>query len=222
MALSFSAEQRERLAPLWERMLAHPFLLETRDGTIDDETFARWMRQDYLFVEQGVQFLAALLARAPARHRDALADSIDALRKELVLFEEQARGADVFIAGTRPAFITHAYTQFLTATACAASYAEAYTVLYVAERAYHDSWRGVRDGIAADSKWLPFADNWAGDSFAQYVAYLEGELDALAADAGAAEHERMAELFELTTRYEIAFWEMAISGETWPGLGEER
>jgi thiaminase len=216
--LSFTAEQRERLAPLWERMLAHPFLLETRDGTIDDETFGRWMRQDCLFVEQGVHFLAALLARAPARHRDALADSIDALRKELVLFEEQARGAAVVIAGTRPAFITHAYMQFLTATACTASYAEAYTVLYVAERAYHDSWRVVRGGIAADSKWLPFVDNWASEAFEQYVAYLEGELDALAADA--AERARMAELFELTTRYEIAFWQMAISGETWPGIPE--
>jgi thiaminase len=28
----------------------------------------------------------------------------------------------------------------------------------------------------------------------------------------------MAELFELATRYEIAFWEMAASGEGWPGV----
>jgi thiaminase len=28
----------------------------------------------------------------------------------------------------------------------------------------------------------------------------------------------MAELFELTVRYEIAFWEMAVTGEGWPGL----
>jgi thiaminase len=32
----------------------------------------------------------------------------------------------------------------------------------------------------------------------------------------------MAELFELTTRYEIAFWEMAVAGETWPGIPQER
>ncbi len=31
----------------------------------------------------------------------------------------------------------------------------------------------------------------------------------------------MAELFELTTKYELAFWEMAASGESWPGLPEE-
>src|SRR6266581_1189019 len=83
--MSFIAEQRERLRPLWQRMLAHRFLLETREGTIADDTFARWMRQDSLFVAHGVHFLAALLARAPERHRDALAEAIDALRKELVL-----------------------------------------------------------------------------------------------------------------------------------------
>jgi thiaminase len=60
-------------------------------------------------------------------------------------------------------------------------------------------------------------ENWAGDAFAQYVRYLEGELDGLAADAGPAERARMAEYFELTTRYEIAFWGMAATGEGWAG-----
>jgi thiaminase (transcriptional activator TenA) len=118
----------------------------------------------------------------------------------------------------RPAFVTHAYMQFLTAAA--ASYAEAYTVLYAAERAYHDSWRVVRDGISADSKWFPFVENWAGEAFGQYVIYLGAELDELAAAASAEEREQMADLFELTTRYEIAFWEMAVAGETWPGIPE--
>ncbi len=218
--MSFSAEQRECLAGLWERMLAHPFLLQTRDGTITDETFGRWMRQDYLFVEQGVHFLAALLARAPKRHREPLCEAINALLHELTLFEEQAQNAGVDFAGTRPAFVTHAYMQFLTATAHACSYAEAYTVLYTAERAYYESWRVVEDGIAADSKWRPFVHNWAGEAFADYVAHLERELDQLAAAVGADERRRMAALFELTTRYEIAFWEMAVGGETWPAIPE--
>lgn len=174
--MSFSAEQRERLADLWERMLGHRFLHETRD----------------------------------------------ALVHELTIFEEEARKTGVDFAGMRSAFITHAYIQFLTAAAHAVSYAEAYTALYVAESAYYESWRVVHEGIAADSKWLPFVDNWAGEAFGQYVAYLEHELDQLAGGVGVAERERMAELFELPTRYEIAFWAMAINGETWPRIPEAR
>jgi thiaminase/transcriptional activator TenA len=202
-------------------MLRHPFLIQTRDGTLPDATFARWMRQDYLFVEAAIPFLAALLARAPRAHWEPLHASIGALHKELALFEERAAAAGVDLRGAPPAFTNHAYVQFLMATAFRASYPEAYTVLYVAEKAYHDSWTVVKEGIARDSKWVPFVENWAGDAFAQYVAYLQGELDALAESAGHAERGRMAQLFELTTKYEIAFWEMAITAESWPGLARE-
>jgi thiaminase/transcriptional activator TenA len=199
-------------------MLSHRFLIETRDGTISDERFAVWMRQDYLFVEAAIPFIAALIPRAPRRHWGALAGVIAALEKELGLFEERAAAVGVDLRGAPPTFTNHAYIQFLLATAHTASYAEAYTVLYAAEKAYHDSWKVVQAGISKDSKWYPFVENWAGEAFAQYVSYLEGELNALAEGVGADERSRMGDLFELTVKYEIAFWEMAATGETWPAV----
>lgn len=215
---SFASARIQRLEPLWSRMLAHPFLIGTRDGTIPDATFARWMRQDYLFVEAAIPFLGALLARGPARHRGPLADAIDALRQELELFRERAAALGIELEAVRPSFICHAYIQYLMATAHGASYEEAYAVLYTAERAYHDSWKVVQAGIDPASPWLPFVENWAGEAFAGYVAYLEGELEALAEAAGPATRERMARHIELTTRYEIAFWQMALEDEGWPGV----
>lgn len=214
--MSFCQEQLQRVEPLWTRMLDHRFLRETRDGTIGDERFAVWMRQDYLFVEAAIPFIAALIPRAPQAHWESLAGVITALQKELGLFEERAAAVGVDLRGAPPAFTCHAYIQFLLATAYRASYAESYTVLYAAEKAYHDSWKVVQAGLAKDSKWYPFVENWAGDAFAQYVRYLEGELDKLADQASAAERASMAEYFELTAKYEIAFWEMAATGEEWP------
>ncbi len=216
--MKFSQQQLARVKPLWDTMLSHRFLSETRDGVIPDERFAVWMRQDYLFVEAAIPFIAALIPRAPREHWEPLAGAIAALEKELKLFEERAAAVGVDLRGAPPSFTNHAYIQFLLATAYRASYAEAYTVLYVAEKAYHDSWKVVQAGIARESKWYPFVENWAGDAFAGYVGYLEGELDRLAEQAGPAERERMAEYFELTTKYEIAFWEMAATGEDWPGV----
>lgn len=215
--MSFTVNQLGRVRPLWDRMLSHRFLLQTRDGTIPDATFAVWMRQDYLFVEAAIPFVAALLARAPASHREPLTGVLPALAKELTLFEERAEAVGVDLTGAPPAFVTHAYIQFLLATAYRASYAEAFTVLYVAEKAYHDSWSVVKHGIDPKSKWMPFVENWAGDAFAQYVTFLGGQLDALAAAAGEPERGGMADYFELTTKYEIAFWEMAATGAGWPG-----
>ena len=216
--MSFCETQRTRLAPLWDRMLSHPFLLQTRDGTIPHETFASWMRQDYLFVEAAIPFLAALIPKGPASHWEPMTQAIGALIRELRLFEERADAVGVEIRGTQPSFTTHAYIQFLLATAQNASYEEAYTVLYAAERAYHDSWRMVRDGLDRSSPWWPFVENWAGPEFAEYVAYLEVELDKLAAEAGPDRLHRMVEAFETTVRYEVAFWEMAMTGEGWPGI----
>lgn len=219
--MGFCSDQLEAVAPLWETMLSHRFLIQTRDGEIADETFARWMRQDYLFVEAAIPFLATLLTKGPQKHWEPLAGVITALQKELKLFEERAGAVGVNLREGPASFTCHAYIQFLMATAFQRSYAEGYTVLYAAEKAYHDSWVVVKENLSLESPWYPFVENWAGEEFAAYVRYLEAELDALAADAGFAELARMSELFELTVKYEIAFWEMAVTGETWPGIGEE-
>lgn len=216
--MGFCDRQLRRLEPLWSRMLEHPFLLETRDGALEDGVFANWLRQDYLFVRAAVPFLGVLLSKAPPGDRAGHAAAIRALEEELALFRERAAALDVDLEDVRPSLVNHAYVQFLLATARGGSYPEGCTVLYVAEKAYHESWRVVDEGLAADSPWRPFVENWAGDGFAGYVASLGEGLDGLAADAGAGLRERMAGLFELTVRYEIAFWEMAYTGSGWPGV----
>jgi thiaminase/transcriptional activator TenA len=185
-------------------MLRHPFLVETRDGALPDATFARWMRQDYLFVEAAIPFMGTLLAEAPASHRKPLADAIAAFHSELGLFRERAGALGVDLDGVRPSFVCHA---------------EGFTVLYAAEKAYHESWKVVKSGIDRGSPWIGFVENWAGDAFAGWVSWLETELDGLGAAAGEAERERMADLFQTTVRYEIAFWELAYGrAEGWPGI----
>lgn len=215
--MSFISPLDERFSPLWSRIREHPFLLETRDGTLPRETFATWMRQDYLFVEAAIPFIGALLPKAPTRHWAPLSGVVSALEKELRLFEERAARVDVELRGAPPAFACHAYVQFLLSTAAHASYPVAWTVLYAAERAYHESWKVVREGIDPDSPWMPFVENWSGPEFAGYVEWLGSELESLAAEASESERARMADAYRLTLLYEIAFWEMAHGAEGWPG-----
>ena len=145
--MGFAAEQLTRVRVAWQEMLDHPFLLRTRDGAIAFETFATWMRQDYLFVEAAIPFISILLAKAPEKHQPALSDVLGMLHKELGLFRERAAAVGVDLGNLEPSFVNHAYIQFLLATAYRESYACGYTVLYAAERAYHDSWRVVLNGI---------------------------------------------------------------------------
>ena len=45
----------------------------------------------------------------------------------------------------------------------------------------------MKAGLDRSSPWYPFVENWAGEAFAGYIAYLGSELDALAAETGADE-----------------------------------
>lgn len=218
--MGFVDDELGRLGPLWDRMLEHPFLIRARDGELPDDTFHAWLRQDYVFVRAARRFVGILIGRAPEQHQELLGPVPAALAAELELFEERAGSLGVDVTEVEPGLVNHAYVQFLMATAHQEDYAGAFTVYFVAERAYHDSWKVVRPGLPAGHPWRPFVDNWAGAEFASFVDVLGRELDLLAESAGPATRTRMRRLFELTTRYEIAFWEMALRGAGWPGLEE--
>ncbi len=214
----FSKTLLDRHAALWKQMLDHPFLQRARDGELDDETFHTWLRQDYLFVEAAIPFVGALIAKAPQPGiRSALAPIPTALEEELQLFRERADVLDVSVDDVEPGFTNDAYVQFLLASGARESFPAAFTVYWAAEKAYHESWKVVEPVIDADHPWRPFVENWAGDEFGELVDFLEGEVNRMAADAGSEQRDRMEEMFEKTTRYEIAFWEMALVGPKWPG-----
>lgn len=202
--------------PVWDATLAHPFLAATAAGTIPDETFATWLVQDYFYVRELVPFMGVLIAKAPPHLRSPLADAVVVFNRELELFREQAQAHGIALDGHTMAPTCHAYVNFMLVTAYTQPFAHALTVHYAAEKAYLDAWTWVKAHQEAPSPWQAFIDNWSSEAFGAYVAWLAETLDALAAAASAREQASMEELFVLTARYEYLFWEMAMSGETWP------
>jgi thiaminase/transcriptional activator TenA len=213
--MAFHEECLERARPVWEAILAHPFLRETAACRIPDAVFANWLQQDYLFVRGGVRFLATLSGRAPESVAVKLAGAIPALEAELELFARMAAERQIGLERIATAPTCHAYVQFLLATAHTASFEEGFTLLYGAEKAYLDSWEWVRRNLAGVSPWQPFIERWSGEDFKQWVGWIEATLDELAEEASPSLRAGMLEIFCLTARYELRFWEMAYRGEVW-------
>jgi thiaminase/transcriptional activator TenA len=214
--MGFSETLMQAVQPQWAAMLAHPFLQQTADGTLPAGRFETWLRQDYLFVRQDIGFIGCLLASAPVKLRRMLGEFIPALHGELELFESMAKELGVNLEGIEPSPICHAYNMFLLATAHTRSFAESFTVLYGAEKAYFDSWSQVKKRQTQVSPYQRFIDHWSSDAFAAWVKQLAQELDALATTCGTSELACMEELFRLTARYEYLFWDMALTGSEWP------
>lgn len=216
--MSFTDSLLSHHRGLWNRLLEHEFVLRTRDGDMPRETFNAWLRQDYHFVREGRAFLGLLLGRSPERLRDPLAEALAALGRELELFRERAEALGADLEGVEPGLVNHAFVQYLKATAHGASYGSALTAYWTAEKAYHGCWTVVEEGLPEDSPRRPLVENWAGEEFAGFVGWLGSEVDGLAERSSAAERDEMEEHFRRTARYELAFWEMALKGPSWPGL----
>jgi len=213
---AFHEELLRYAEPVWKEVREHRFLAETAAGTIPPDVFARWMQQDYLFVREAIPFLAILLAKAPGTLRRPLGESLAALFRELELFERLAREHQVALEGIGMLPTCHAYVQFLLATAYGRSFPEAFAVLYAAEKAYLDAWTWVKEQQQAASPWQAFIEQWTNPAFREYVQWLGQTLDALAEGASETMRAAMRELFLLTARYEVRFWDMAWAGESWP------
>ena len=62
---SFSEELKSQAQPIWERIFAHPFLQEIKNGTLPLEKFRYYLTQDYLYLEGFARTVAQALAKAP-------------------------------------------------------------------------------------------------------------------------------------------------------------
>ena len=63
--MSLTEELRQKYHDLWERMVAHPFVVEMGEGTLPVEKFRRYFLQDYVFVDDLVAMTAMGIAKAP-------------------------------------------------------------------------------------------------------------------------------------------------------------
>lgn len=197
--------------PLWGRILTHPFVRAAGDGSLPREAFDRWVGEDHAFVVGFRRFLAGLVTLAPDdAARDVLAAALVPLHAELELFREEAarRGLDL---DAEPAPTTLGYTAFVQAS-LQDGYQVALSVLYGAEKAYHDAWLAVRERAADGSPYWPFVANWSSPAFAGWVSDVAALLDAAAPDGAT---EDMVRAFLRVVRFEVRFWDAVYEGERW-------
>ena len=58
-----------RHASAWQAATVHPFLAGVRDGSLPEQSFDRWLAQDYLFAQALVRAQSRIAATAPCRRR---------------------------------------------------------------------------------------------------------------------------------------------------------
>ncbi len=218
----FSARLRQTADPVWAAQHAHPFVRGIGDGTLPIDRFAFWVRQDYLFLIEFSRLFAMGAARAPdLATMTRMSELLHAtLVTEMDLHRSYA--AELGIAGEaleaeRMAPATRGYTDFLLRTAAVGDYLELVAALLPCMWGFGEvGERLAARGRPADPRYAKWIDMYASPEFGALSAWCRGLVDGLAAGLPEAALARAEAAFVTSSRYELAFWEMAWTMERWP------
>jgi thiaminase/transcriptional activator TenA len=211
----FSAQLRRAAEEIWQAQHDHPFVRGVGDGTLPVEHFARYVRQDYLFLIEYARLLALGAARAPdlqtMRRFADLAQAI--LGEEMELHRAFAREFGITegeLEAEEPAPVTRAYTDFLLRTATVGEFSELVAALLPCMWGYAEIGQRLagRDPPPADPRYVRWIETYAAPEFAELAAWCRGLVDRVAAEAGEAGRERMRRAFLVCSEHELAFWDV--------------
>lgn len=220
--MAYTDELNEVASGLWAAQLDHPFVRGLADGSLAEERFTRWVRQDYRYLKEYARVFA--WAAAKAERLESMgwyAAVLDlTLNTEMQLHRDYAErfGITADELEAEPMWpTTRAYTDFLVRTAADGDMTELLAALLPCAWGYcHIGRELARQERPHDQRYADWIEQYASEEFAQATAWLRAELDRLVEGAGPEKRDRLTETFLLSTRYEWMFWEMCWNGEEWP------
>ena len=218
--MSLSQKLHDAAAPIWQKTLRHPFVVELGKGSLPLDRFRFYMCQDYVFLIEYSRTLALATAKAAdletmGRFAHLLGVT---LNQEMALHREFAAECGISaetLAATQPAPTTQAYTNHLVRVASLGDLAEIVCGLLPCQWGYGEIGQMLaqqgKPAAAPDyAKWI---DMYAAPEFADLSAWLRELLDSLAPKT---DEEQLTRIFQTSTRYEYLFWEMAYRTQEWP------
>lgn len=203
--VSFAGSLPDTIPDVWKRATDNPFVRAVADGTIPAEAFHEWIRQDFLFVVGLTAFVRDLATTAPREDRAGLAGALASLELELERFREHAQREAIELGADTVAACSD-YLGFLDDCRLR-GYPAALTAYYGCERAYLESWSGVRTEASLAGRYGDWIDNWSSAEFRSFVEWLGERLDAATASISGSGRDELRSVFGQTVSHEIAFWD---------------
>ncbi|MFQ5989670.1 MAG: thiaminase II [Candidatus Methylomirabilales bacterium] len=218
---AFTDELFEKVRPIWDAQLEHPFVKGIGDGSLDEKLFKNWVLQDYRYLKEFARIFAWAVAKADRLESMGwYAAALNlTLNTEMDLHRQCAAQfgispEDLEAAPMWPT--TRAYTDFLVRTAADGDMADLVAALLPCAWGYvYIAHRLKERDPPKDRRYADWIAQYASHEFVEAAEWLKTEMNRLAENAGADKREKLTELFVLSSRYEWQFWEMCWAGEWW-------
>jgi thiaminase/transcriptional activator TenA len=218
MSMKFSDQLRHIVDPIWEKSFEHPFVKEIAQGTLDIQKFVHYLKQDSYYLTHFAKIQSIGAAKAPdlatagrmAFHAHCTYQAEHALHE--TFFHELNIQPDPHFV---PAPTAYQYVTHLHAVASQGSLGEIIAAILPCYWLYYEighRYKDAKPNHPIYDKWIAtYGDEWFGELVKEQI----DRLDWLADRTNDAEREKMKRHFQISSRYELAFWEMAYTLETW-------
>lgn len=216
-----SAQLRVLADPIWAAQFNHPFVKGIGDGTLDVEKFGMWLKQDYLYLIEYARLFGYAIARSPdlATMRKFADLVTTTLNTEMDLHRSYVAEFGITVEDLereQMAPTTQGYTDFLLRTATTGDFAELVAALLPCVWGYSELGRALRrKGLPAEERYARWIEMYSDPQFAELAQWCRDLLDRVAGGLPADAMNRVSRAFLTSSRYELAFWDMAWRGERW-------
>jgi thiaminase (transcriptional activator TenA) len=205
---------RYRGAASWAAAVSHPMVAEIGAGTLPHPVFRFYFEQNVRYLEDYARAIALIIGRAPDR---AAIDVLTRFLAQIVDAELPANYA--FLArlggdgaGAPMAPVTYAYTRHLLDAAGRHDLATGLAAVLPCQWSYGELAARLARSMPADPVYADWIAMFAGDGYDGLVRSSTALLDRCCDPRDAAQLDRLAAVFDASTRYELAFWDMSYSG----------
>ena len=220
--MAFADELFLHVRHIWDAQMAHPFVRGLGDGSLPTERFARWVRQDYLYLKEYARVFAWAVAKADRLESMGWYAAVLhlTLNTEMALHREYAQRFAITPAALEAEAMwptNRAYTDFLIRTAADGDMADLVAALLPCAWGYvYIAQHLARSKPPADQRYADWIAQYVSVDFVQAAEWLKAEMNRLAEGATPLKRRRLMEIFEISSQYEWLFWEMCWKGESWP------
>jgi thiaminase/transcriptional activator TenA len=217
---SFSEGLWQRIAGIYGRILAHPFLTGLTDGTLSEAAFRFYAIQDALYLQDFSRGLALLAAKSPTD--DAV-----------IMFSEHAKNAIVVERSLHESFFATwgltpqdvyttpkapnnlLYTSYLMRVAYERPFHEGLGAFLPCYWIYWEVGKALEKRGSAVQVYQRWIDTYASDEFGAVVQAVLSLTNTVAETLTTADQERLAAHFVMTSRFEYMFWDMGYRQQAW-------
>jgi thiaminase/transcriptional activator TenA len=201
--------------PTWERATAHPMVRGIGDGSLPHAVFRGYFEQNILYLQDYARSIELVVAQAPDRdgadiltrfYREIAETEIPANRR----FLERLGGDPGAIGGVESMRATvYAYTRHLLATCALGDCAEGLAAVLPCQWSYGELARPLMANPPADPVYADWIGMFGSDEYEGLVAETTALLDRVADAGNSDQMAALTAIFERSTQYEVAFWDMA-------------